>query len=280
MASKGICFFIDYRTPAPLLAVALYTLRKQYDGNVHVVCGDDVPQFFMDALSDSGACSVQKTRLKYPPIEKIIRLQRCFNIKPQVHKICPFDINLMYDCDHVFTNRFDNSAFDFIEQHGLVSFHTSVMNRSSNLRALRRTRVLAHYGMKVDFLKQVNGGCVGSVKGSPLIDEWVQTLDRMIRLGHHSFRRLPDEYSLSFVTGQHKIPLGDGKWSYCVQKEDASDVLGVIDKAIAVHFCHNRYYRSHVFVDALKEAKRTNFMSMNSLFNEYAICNGVMALAR
>lgn len=275
MKKAGICFFTDYRLPVPLLVVALHSLQKNFNGNIHVVCGKDTPKFFILELEKQDRITFEKTILKYPSRRDIVRIQRCFNIKPQIHKICPFKVNMVYDCDHLFVNKFDLSVFDLIRSHELISFHYPKEERlrKSNRRAWKRTKILKQYGMEVDFLWPMNGGCVGSVKDSPLIDEWVDTLDIMINLGSHIFRRLPDEYSLSYVMGRHNIPIGDQKWSYSVKKEDASDAEDMIRKVIAIHFPRWRYSRSRIYKKAVKEARGVNFLGFADKYSQYAVCN-------
>lgn len=276
MGTQGICFFSDYRLPVPLLAIALYSLRKHYSGNVHVVYGADTPDFFVHELKKSGVCSFQKTDLKFRASVGLARIQRCFNVKPKIHLLCPYDVNMMYDCDHLFTNPFDESAFDIIKKHGLISFHDLNQGVTSRHRAKRRTQILNNLGMKTSFLRVVNGGCVGSTKDSPLITEWIDTLNKMLELKHHIFTRLPDEYSLSYVMGQHNVPLGDFKWSYCVKPGEESRVQDKAEKLIGIHFPHGRYFKVPFYIEKAKEAKAANFLSLSSRYQDYALCNTIM----
>jgi hypothetical protein len=279
MMKKGICFFTDYHSPIPILVIALYSLRKYYSGNVCVICGSNTPPFFKNVLQASSSITdFITTDLKYPPKKGIVRLQRCFNIKPQIHKVSPYDITLMYDCDHLFVNKIEDNVFDIIEKSGLISFHRSKHGNSSDSKAILRTRKLNALGMPIKFLSQVNGGCVGSVKGSPLIDEWIANLDKMINLGHHVFTRLPDEYSLSYTMSTHGIKVGDERYSYCTVEDDASDVTEELTKKmIAVHFPRQRYFHSNIYLNVCKEAKAANFMMVRSNKKRYSACNSILS---
>ena len=185
---------------------------------------------------------------------------------------------MMYDCDHLFVNPFDDSAFDIIKQHELISFHDPKQGDGSQARSERRTKLINTLGMTSDYLRPVNGGCVGSVKDSKLVKEWINALDQMLHMPNRFLRKVPDEYSLSYVMGKHNIPIGDYKWSYSVKPSEPSKIAARASELIGIHFPCGRYLESPFYVEKAKEAIVDNFMSLDSKRRDYEACNGIMKI--
>ena len=113
MASRGITFFTDWTSPLPLLAVALHSLEKFYQGEIHVLYGENTPPFFIEELKQNKRIGASLFILPYEKVEWVNAVWRkCWYLKPIIHKSAPFDLNMVYDCDHVFVGDFDESIFD------------------------------------------------------------------------------------------------------------------------------------------------------------------------
>ena len=63
--NQGILFYTNHGTPVPLFVVAVYSLRKYYSGNIHVVLGEDHPEFFREILNKTNDISYSIVKKRY-----------------------------------------------------------------------------------------------------------------------------------------------------------------------------------------------------------------------
>ena len=284
MTSQALVFFTDWNTPAPLLVVALHSLQRFYKGNIHVFYGENTPPFFIDALLKNSRISTQLVRPNY---REVIwaggNVRQCWAIKPSLHKLSPFNLTLFYDCDHVFLKEFDLRAFELINKHELITFHhpkeiygkrvwRRINGRASVIRDLLKLPCLDNV------LVPANGGCVGSKKGTNLLNEWTEYLRKFATCGNWALTRLPDEFALSYTLSRHNVPIENHRWSYSPQP-DLSD-LNPLPDIIAIHFCNTSYRLGSYYKTAQEAALKANYMGLKTNWEEYIKCNSVITEAQ
>jgi hypothetical protein len=259
--TQGICFYVDYLKYSILCSVAIHSLCKHYDGAIHVIHGEHCPKAFLWGLK-------RQKRVTYAPANQEVRkaargiplgrLRECWYRKPYLHLESPFDVTLMYDSDHVFVSEFDMNAFELIEQFNLASFHTRPMSAKSYRTKARRVRYVLR-DRKYLFHYPANGGCVGSVKGSGVVEIWCRNMEKI--LSHESrvantLSRVADEYSLAY-TLQKFGGMGDAKWSCGADRADAV--------TIGIHYVRKGYLGDALFQTALKQAVDEEFLGLHKL---------------
>lgn len=282
MPNRGILFFSDWTAPVPLFVVALHSLRKYYSGKVHVMYGSSTPEFFIQELKKKSDITIQSYTPEYAK-SYWTRLgsHRCWNMKPVIHQQSPFDTTWIYDCDHVFIDSFDLSGFDYIEKYGLASFHHPVTHYGSKAigRMNGRAKVIRErlkMPCEDNSLLPANGGCVGSVKGTLLLNEWIVNLEKFGTCGDWALERLPDEFSLSYTLSRNNSPIGDHKWSYSPYP-DLSD-LKTITNISAIHFCNSSYKLGSYYKIEQNECLDEDYMGIRTHWNEYVKCNPLIQI--
>lgn len=275
--SQGICFYSQYNYPLPLLAICLHSLERNYSGDIHLVMGDQTPKWFVELAKKNKRISTSMTSVMNK-IEGERVSQDCWNTKPLIHRLLPFDINILYDCDSVFVNRFDMSVFEVIKDRKLASFNHKKQElplKSNSLAAHRTKSINLALGEKIDFLPSINGGCVGSSKrtSAALINEWVENINRIISSRNKYLQRVPDEYGLSLTMVKHGIPVDGRKWSYVPILKNQKDVEIEFNSIISLHFAHRKYLYSRHYYDALKMALNDDYMGLASLSGNYKASN-------
>jgi hypothetical protein len=279
--SQGICFYNQYDAPLPLLVVCLHSLERNYDGDIHVVMGDETPKWFIELAkkNDRITISFSSSMNVHDGLKKS---QNCWNSKPLIHMELPFDVNLLYDCDSIFVKRFDNSVFDAIKEKRLASLHHTRLQlpERSQARGEARGRAIKKcLGEDIDYLPPINGGCVGSVKGSSndLLKQWRDDIDRLINSSIRRLRRVPDEYALSLTMVRNGIPVEGREWSYVPLTRNLSDVEQVFPGIMSVHFSNRKYPKSRHFKEAMLMAIKDDYMGLGSLHDKYLSCNTTYA---
>ena len=277
MSSQGICFYVQYAYPLPLLAVCLHSLEKYYNGNVHVVMGDETPDWFVKLIKRnrrveySHAASMKKYR-------RAKQSRNCWTTKPLIHRILPYDENLLLDCDCIFVGNFDPFIFKLISEKKLASFGHN--RKELPAESIRRSKIKAKMinsvlNENIDFLPSINGGCVGSAKGDaePFIAEWINNIDRIVATHHRYLSQLADEYGLSLMMLKHGISVEGSRWNYVPIEKNQSDVKIEEKKLISIHFANKKYLYSPLYLPAVESAISENYMDLASRFNEYRRCN-------
>jgi hypothetical protein len=262
--SRGLCFYIDHDSPTLPLAVALWTLRKNYSGDVCVIVGRHTSVKFSDSLAREGI-SVVKSEVEFPA-QPAFPCVQCWLNKILIHRDeMPFDTGIMYDCDHLFLRQFEDAAFDLVEENGLMSFHRK-------LGEVRGSKLYGAEGIlgKLPKMPKVNGGCVGSVRKSPLIEEWAKVAKKMMT-GQGKLIVHADEYALSYVTGSHKIDLGDQKWSYTVARRQNLDDVENNPEILATHYPMRRFALSPSWLGAFREAFSGNWLNLKTDCKMYGV---------
>jgi hypothetical protein len=207
------------------------------------------------------------------------RVRRCWYRKVLCHKVSPFDLTVFYDCDHVFVADYDYAIFDKIEDYGLFSCHNKKgfrKGRGHSRRDYKKAQVIQeHIGRikkEVPVIWPANGGCVGSRKDSPLIDEWEDSLRLFDSKGSKKLKYVADEYSLSYTMSMNEIPMMSSKWSFVpplvdIPKwEHPEGVLGI-------HFNNGRYVDSPLFQENFKEAYNDDALQFASMAPLYDLCS-------
>ena len=275
--NKGIIFFTDWDSAVPLLIVALHSLEKHYSGNIHVFYGPNTPAIFQHALQKNRRITSQLVIPNYNAISCGENRKKCWLIKPELHNQCPFDVNLIYDCDHVFINKIDETIFAPIIKNGLTSY-TMSPSQSGAWRGRRnqlRTRIIKNE-LRLPIqntIPTVNGGCVGSVKGTPLIKEWGSVMTRFALCRNGWLDTIPDEFSLGYILSKYNLTHGDEKYSRIISHKNPNPY---IQEAFAIHLVGYSYEHNSCFKKALLDAFHADYMSIRTHWEIYQLYNSVV----
>jgi hypothetical protein len=285
--TRGILFYANGTAPLPLLVAALFSLRQQYKGLIHVIYGDEVPPWIRKEIEDLNDVSSQLSKTRYQGKAGLSGRRKHWNVRPMVHKESPFDVSLMYDCDHVFVSPFDDSVFDYLEQHGIGSCNKSWEQLRWHHQAKAQViaqSVSACFKEPCDLLLPCNGGCVGTTRdarGLSLIDEWLHYMDLCgLSKDPHLLSKYNDQHALSFVMYKHGVPMCSRKYSHASDDTGQSDLGNLPPDIMAIHFAHFRYGRppaDRFFGKALADAMAADYMKIFSRYAEYEQCNGTIA---
>ena len=282
----GVLFFTDYAMSVPLLVVALHSLYGKWpclwplcDSQITVVYGLNTPEFFIKLLHctrnfrvNLQPTSINQMNRRYGDVTR-----RCWNVKPLIHKESPYNITLFYDCDHVFFNRFDPSIFDIIKKSGLTS--CSHPWDKVNYRLQGRSRIRAQLIRQLnmpcgDHLPIVNGGCVGSVKGTPLLNEWESKIPTFgQKTCHILLKKVADEFALAHTMEQHGIEVADPRWSYSPWTETDDEINSVVKSVIGIHYAAGKYQKLQSYKAAFQAAYKDDYLFLRTCFDDYLKCN-------
>lgn len=245
---KGIVFFLDGRDYAPLLVTAMYTLRKNYSGGVHVFLGPN----------DTGVveCHLEQSKMPFSRVPALSDIgnghrQQCWNTKPVVHKHSPFDVTVVYDIDHIFVRPLEEELFLWVQHYGLLSMRTEVV-----MPRKTRNRICSAMGSKPISMQRTNGGCVGSVRGSDLIEQWSDALEKIADYGLW----LADEYALAYVMAKNGIPVRG--WQYSCGARRAHHIRH--QGEMAYHLINKAWRSAAMYRNALREAIEEDFLGIGS----------------
>ena len=276
--NEGIVFFTDYQSPLPLLVVALYSLRQHYGGNIHVIYGANTPRFFIDLLKNQSDITFSKTEINKSGEHFHNVSRRCWNIKPIIHQQSPYDVTLLYDCDHAFYSQFDKSIFQIIQKYKLISCHhvwEKIQGRNQ-WRSMCRAKIIKE-DLKLacgERIPPVNGGCVGSFK-SELLNDWLKYIDVFANSNNRLLTRVPDEYALSYILEKNQTPVIDSKWSYSPLSEDNRETDAVLtnQSALAIHFAAGKYTKLQCYQSVVFQALQADYLGLKTQQSEYRNCN-------
>ena len=272
--TKGILFYSNNEYPIPLLLTAMHSLRKYYDGDIHVVFGKNTPNFFKKICR----------REKYKGITFANASKRHYSAKTSnpfakewyekpyiIHYESPFDLTQYYDCDHVFFKHFDTSIFDLIEEHNLITSAPIIQPRKHVTIKKDISMVTGH---EIEFLNRVNGGCVGYKNSSNLVEMWIDYLNTYRtskELGRSSkVKYNAEEFGLATTINTGHGCIIDEKWSHCNNKNVIMTDQHEYD---AIHFVAQRWQLGDLWKNAFKEAYEDNFFRLQQHFKRYCSCN-------
>lgn len=272
--SQGISFYCQHTGPIVPLIGALHSLVKYWDGSIHVVLGDRTPRVFCDSLKGWNRCTTQQINTwdLFNP-KSIRRKVVCFLTKIYLHQILPFNVNLVYDCDVVFANKVPHSIFTTIEQQELVNFYFSheELPLKPQRKAYLKTRLLHSLGYPKRFYSSVNGGCVGSLRSSTLLQEWAENSDRILHGDANYLAKVPDEPGLSVTLANHGLLVGGSEICYRLwrngDEKKTSNSLG--QSIVAYHLTHHFVESSRRLRAELNEAYRENFLGFRKHMGFY-----------
>jgi len=241
--TQGICFYI-YKKQLYLLPVVLYSLRQHYNGNVHVVTRA-IPQEIASIMNREG---ISHSLDAEPFVDRYRRKAKIWCQKALCHRSqYPYDINLYYDLDHLFIRQFDETIFDIIAKHGLVSSHVH-----KQIGGAKKARIMASaklVDIQLDTYRAVNGGCVGARRDSKELVYWLDLIPRM----EGWVAKNPEEFALGFTLNQGMGKILDSKWSMAPP---------ITENTIAIHLSRNSYMHSETWKECYFKAKGANFMEL------------------
>jgi hypothetical protein len=277
--SDGILFYSNYKNPLPLFVVALYSLRKYHGDNVHIVLGENTPEFFPEILNKQNYVSYSFSKRHYDKCKsnikwhekKQLRLSRLeWKEKPFIIKHeSPYDRTLYYDCDHVFYKDIDRTVFDEIEKNKLVtsiskSYASRVSEITQSINKLNKS--------KFKIIEKVNGGCVGHLKeDEECIDRWIKHMHLYTEKGCWILRPNAEEFGLATAVKEGFGSRISENYSYGYPRKGI--VKNPDKNVIGVHYCAERYSRGELWNRSFMEAFESDFLNIRSQFNDYCQCN-------
>ena len=104
MMNKGIIFYSNNPQPIPLLVVAVHSLRKYYDGKIHVIFGKNTPGFFKRICRRAnleGITFSTVSKRHYSGRSSNSKAKEWYEKPFIIQNESPFEITQYYDCDHV-----------------------------------------------------------------------------------------------------------------------------------------------------------------------------------
>jgi hypothetical protein len=275
--TKCINFYLDFGPPTLLLAVALHSLKKYYNGNIHVVYGTSVPAWFVDIMKQHPQISTQASTHVVSGASGHIH---AYNVRPQVHLDMPFDVSIMYDCDHVFVRPVPDSLFDYASQHGLGSygFNTEQLRRHGQWKTEKTAKAIQSIGLPCpDSLQPSAGSCVCSMRtkeGREMVKFWDDHIKLFVKHPETPLgSKFADQHALSYAMQRYGVPMGDYHYSYSGQLASQADIKPIPEGVIAIHFGHGRFKKreaDHVFAQELGEAIQADFMGLSTEIKRYA----------
>lgn len=264
--TNGVIFYNNFTSPIPLLAVALSTLVKHYDGNIHVTLGDSTPEWFVDVIKNFDRVSYS-SHTKRSSIGGRRKNRISWYEKPFVIEECPFDRVFYYDCDHIFVDTFDTSIFDDIERHQLVD---PIVDPENPLCGQDKILPAAHQLYGRDPSKPLGksmGGAYGILKNSPAHKDLMRIQEELLTIpGRNNFY---DEHAIALVMEKYGKVIPSG-WSWTCPKR-SSELPP--DNLIAIHFAHRRFGKSVRWYDSMLKCKEANFMGFDEHFDKYVDCS-------
>ena len=278
--SQGICFYIDYEKHCPLLAVAIHSLTARFEGNIHVVFGENTPDFFIEELISNKRISTSSSNLKLH-IENFEdnKNKICWTTKIALHKNLPYDVNLLYDCDVLFLKFFDKQAFEITSNYGLSAFCVNNDGKIHNRNQKREIIIGSLLSKEFEkipygfinrrYLTTVNAGLVGSTRNKLyLIEEWEANVKKIALLLNEKKDWTFDEHGLSLTMLLNDIPLSNFKWNYTYKVTKP-----IPETTIAVHYTNQSFYRSRIYNLAFLAAYASDYMGLKTKMSMYGNCN-------
>ena len=220
-----------------MFAVAAHSLLKFYDGPIHIVLGQNTPEFFIEVLSSEKRIGYSFAKRRYFDDTLSGNRRREWLEKPFIiSRESPFTNTLYYDCDHCFIRELDLTIFEQIAEKKLTTCAPDSPPRRQG-KVIRQIRAVT--GVEYDSVHRVNGGCIGYQKGYEGMEDIIDLMRLYRGSGQHLLRNNAEEFALATVVEQgigHRLPT---KWSAICDKK-YTDATPPPD-TIAVHYVNRRY---------------------------------------
>jgi len=273
MEDKGILFYSNNPYPIPLLVVAIYSLRKYYDGRIHVVFGANTPDSFKRTFSRNkmeGITFADVSKKHYTGRASNSLSKEWYEKPFIIQHESPFELTQYYDCDHVFYQPFNHDIFDLINKHDLV---TAMEIVEPSRAATIKKEIKEAVGLEIEYLNRVNGGCVGYKKSSEKINIWTDYLCkyRAYNNPRSKIKYNAEEFGLATTIALGHGKIIDSRWSYCYPK--MRKAMTESDGNWAIHFVASRWTKGTFWLESFKEAYDVDFFQTKSNFKRYKSYN-------
>lgn len=177
MSTRGVVYMLVGAKHGAQLAVAVYALRKLYDGPVALITGNTEADQIADAIAlDPRSGPIDRVRWK-APVGGGKGLQHCN--KTRVTDLMPYDEAVFLDCDTLVVGPFD----ELWPRHGteevvltqFANWHSNdrkIKNRTEPWREILPAQVARSQGVKYP---AINTGTFGITKKSTrYVEKWRQ----------------------------------------------------------------------------------------------------------
>jgi hypothetical protein len=125
----------------------------------------------------------------------------------------------------------------------------------------------------VDYLAPINGGCVGSIKGSVLVQDWESRIPLLMKSGNRMLSKVADEFALSYTMRLEGTEVESPKWSYAPLTTDDKEITEALKENHSVHFAAGKWVQSVYFKQAFRQACADDFMGLKSQQQDYIQAN-------
>ena len=285
--TRCICFYLDFQQPIMLLPVALYSLEKNYAGDIHVAYGANVPEWLVAILKGHKRISTLLTTTKGSCCKTCARCHKnkaaeegkagLAHCCPQNHLDIPFATRVMYDCDHVFIKPLTDGIFEHVERYGLACFglQPAQLRWSGKIKAESVAKEIKALGLPcADLLPPSIGACLGSTDvDKHLLEEWEHYINVFAHTsGPMLTAKYVDQHALSYVMWRNKIEIGTDKYSYSGQVTSQADINPPREDVVAIHFAHGRFWKrgaDHIFGETFGEAIQQDFLGLQTENKRY-----------
>jgi len=268
---RGILFYSNNGLPIPQFVVALYSLRKFYSGNVHIVFGPNTPSFFPSILKKSEECTFSFAKRHWNRSDVGSKRQEWQEKPFIISKESPFEETVYYDCDHVFFKNFDLSIFDSVKDNGLItSIEKSYASRHDKI--LRQVNKIAKKNLTE--IEKFNGGCVGYLKDCLIMDKVIEIMRLYSECDESILKKNSEEFAFATVVKEGFGGRVDEKWSYGYPKNVVME--SAPENAIAIHFCVGRFKVGNLWYNEFLSAYNNNYLELRDRFNEYSECENYL----
>ena len=266
MITQGIVFYIAGEGINYLVPTAIYSLRKHYQGNIHVVLANNANNNLANELNKINITTSMDKEKHCLDYSKISMWRR-----KSYHHLdeYPYDINFYYDFDHVWVKDLPLKVFDDCLEMSCVS--TGI----EPPRAARKLKDLIPFckEKQIDKLIAISGGCVCVKKNSNLAKEWYSLTNELAN-STTRFSRNPEEWALSilFNTSQaSSIPL---KYSYVINNKYNNEKIP--EDTIAIHCTRGSCYLLPQWIQTMRECIDKDFLKIETNKDWYNIPSHIM----
>jgi len=229
--TQGVIYYNKGVKCITRLLVSMHTLRKHYQGEIHVLVEGEQPNWFKQATKDLNAQMIQII-----PKEDVPPLVR----KAQLHEFSLFDITMFIDADTIILQPIDD-YFDKIKEYGFCTGEFA--GWSSKGKIGRRINGFNGVCTKQEvneakkYGKATNTGIFGFTKDSEFLEPWKQIT---IAGWKNECSKIPDEVGCQMLLPKYKHWLAPVEWGVSVKHGEAP----AIENIKIIHY-HGRKHAEH-----------------------------------
>ena len=255
--SKGVLFFNIGSNCLLRTFVAIYTLRKHYEGDAAILLSknDEHSQFVIDNMK---TFDIQPHW--YEPIVECKR-NTGYTIKPHVIEQSPFDVTLYSDTDVIFKDD-PSELFDITRKHNLVftpyrDWVTTGKGMSRRIKKLSDIIPPDQIQASLDYGTALNTGVLGFTRNNTqaFFKDWIETTLK----GEGRF--IIDELVCQCICHKYPHALVSNEWNYSCRENDCSP--GKI-----IHFHGRKHARPERYKNSILWIEQFNLLRNSGILSD------------